>query len=117
MIGQRHQVHIRDSALTLDATNAAYFLHQERLEAHRNVVAVNRVTGSVLNGPNLTYYRGVKGIRDTMEMYASGRPTIDYRSSPPPDSAEPSVVVAYRMRSKRNHRMCGGGRVAVQRSD
>ena len=117
MIGQRHQVHIRDSALTLDATNAAYFLHQERLEAHRNVVAVNRVTGSVLNGPNLTYYRVVKGIRDTLEMYASGRPTIDYRSSPPPDSAEPYVVVADRVRFKGNDRMWGGGKVTIDRSD
>src|SRR6058998_1531811 len=94
MIGQRHLVHIRDSALTLDATTAAYFLRQERLEAHKNVVAVNRSTGSVLRGPNLTYYRIVKGIRDTMEMYASGRPTIDYRTSAPPDSTEPYIVVA-----------------------
>jgi len=117
MIGQRHQVHIRDSALTLDATNAAYFLHQERLEAHRNVVAVNRVTGSVLSGPNLTYYRVVKGIRDTLEMYASGRPTIDYRSSPPPDSAEPYVVVADRVRFKGNDRLWGGGKVTIDRSD
>jgi len=117
MIGQRHLVRIRDSALTLDATNAAYFLHQERLEAHRNVVAVNRVTGSVLRGPNLTYYRVVKGIRDTMEMYASGRPTIDYRSSAPPDSAEPYIVVADRVRFKGNDRMWGGGKATIDRSD
>jgi len=117
MIGQRHLVHIRDSALTLDATTAAYFLHQERLEAHRNVVAVNRATGSVLRGPNLTYYRVVKGIRDTMEMYASGRPTIDYRASAPPDSAEPYVIVADRVRFKGNDRMWGGGKVTIDRSD
>src|SRR5207249_1164912 len=103
MIGQRHLVHIRDSALTLDATTAAYFLRQERLEAHKNVVAVNRSTGSVLRGPNLTYYRIVKGIRDTMEMYASARPTIDYRSSAPPDSAEPYVIVADRLAPHGRH--------------
>jgi len=117
MIGQRHLVHIRDSALTLDATTAAYFLRQERLEAHKNVVAVNRSTGSVLRGPNLTYYRIVKGIRDTMEMYASARPTIDYRSSAPPDSAEPYVIVADRVRFKGNDRMWGGGKVTIDRSD
>ncbi|PYP69315.1 MAG: hypothetical protein DMD36_10500, partial [Gemmatimonadetes bacterium] len=55
MIGQRNPVHIRDTAIALDATTASYFLHQDRLEAHRNVVAVNRNTGSVLRGPNLTY--------------------------------------------------------------
>src|SRR2546430_10301982 len=65
----------------------------------------------------LTYYRIVKGIRDTMEMYASARPTIDYRSSAPPDSAEPYVIVADRVRFKGNDRMWGGGKVTIDRSD
>src|SRR6059036_1629753 len=90
MIGQRNPVHIRDTAITLDATTASYFLRQERLEAHRNVVAVSRATGSVLRGPNLTYYRAARGVRDTVEMYATSRPTIDYRASP--DSGEPYVI-------------------------
>src|SRR5213595_2756863 len=98
MIGQRNPVHIRDTAITLDATTAAYFLRQERLEAHKNVVAVNRNSGSVLRGPNLTYYRAVKGVRDTLEMYASSRPTIDYRAAA--DSGEPYVIVADRVRFK-----------------
>jgi len=45
MIGQKSPVHIRDTAMTLDAVNASYFLGQERLEAHKNVVTVNRKTG------------------------------------------------------------------------
>src|SRR5437773_7413455 len=81
MIGQKNPVHIRDTAITLDATTAAYFLRQERLEAHKNVVAVNRKNGSVLRGPNLTYYRAVNGVRDTLEMYASDRPTIEHHSA------------------------------------
>src|SRR5438046_62761 len=115
MIGQRHLVHIRDTTLTLDAANSSYFLHQERLEAHKNVVAVNRITGSVLRGPNLTYYRALKGVRDTLEMYASGRPTIDYRSNA--DSGEPDVIVGDRVRFKGNDRMWGGGKVTIDRSD
>lgn len=115
MIGQRNIVHIRDTTLTLDATTAAYYLIQERLEAHKNVVAVNRNTGSVLRGPNLTYYRAVSGIRDTLEMYSSGRPTIDYRTTG--DSGEPYVIVADRVRMKGNDRMWGGGRVTIDRSD
>ncbi len=55
MIGQKHPVHIRDTALTLDATTAAYYLRQERLDAHQEVVARNRNPGAVLRGPNLTY--------------------------------------------------------------
>ena len=115
MIGQHNIVHIRDTTLTLDATTAAYYLNQERLEAHRNVVAVNRTTGSVLRGPNLTYYRAVPGIRDTLEMYGSSRPTIDYHATA--DSGEPYVIVADRVRFKGNDRMWGGGRVTIDRSD
>jgi hypothetical protein len=117
MIGQKSPVRIRDTAITLDATTAAYFLRQERLEAHKNVVAVNRNTGSVLRGPNLTYYRAAKGVRDTLEMYASGRPTIDYRSSADSGGGEPYVIVADRVRFKGNDRMWGGGQVTIDRSD
>jgi len=115
MIGQRNPVHIRDTAIALDATTASYFLHQDRLEAHRNVVAVNRNTGSVLRGPNLTYYRAVKGVRDTLEMYASSRPKIEYRSRP--DSGEPYVIVTDRVRFRGNDQMWGGGSATIDRSD
>ena len=101
--------------VTLDASTASYFLRQERLEAHKNVVAVNRNSGSVLRGPNLTYYRAVKGVRDTLELYASSRPTIDYRATP--DSGEPYVIVGDRVRFKGNDRVWGGGRVTIDRSD
>ena len=70
-------VHIRDTALSLDSQTASYYLRSERLEAHKNVVAVSHSTGSILRGPNLTYYRVARGIRDTSEMYATSRPTID----------------------------------------
>src|SRR5882724_8997859 len=117
MIGQKNPVHIRDTAMTLDAVTAAYFLGQERLEAHKNVIAVNRRTGSVLRGPNLTYYRAVRGVRDTLEMFASGRPTIDYRATADSGTVEPYVIVADRVRFKGNDRMWGGGQVTIDRSD
>jgi len=117
MLGQRNPVHIRDTVMILDATTAAYFLRQERLEAHKNVVAVNRKTGSVLRGPNLTYYRAVRGVRDTLEMYASGRPTIEYRAAADTGGGEPYVIVADRVRFKGNDRMWGGGQVTIDRSD
>src|SRR5260370_1920458 len=92
MLGQKNPVHIRDTAMTLDATTAAYFMGQERLEAHKNVIAVNRKTGSGLRGPNLTYYRAVRGVRDTLEMYASGRPSIDYRATADSGGGEPDII-------------------------
>jgi hypothetical protein len=108
-------VHIRDSTMWIDSQTASYYLHQEMLEAHKDVVATNRVTGTVLRGPNLTYYRVARGVRDTTEMFASERPTIDYRTSP--DSGEPTVIVADRVRQKGADRIWCGGQVTVDRSD
>jgi hypothetical protein len=108
-------VQIRDTAVSIDAVTASYFLRQERLEAHKNVVAVSRATGSVLRGPNLTYYRVAKGIRDTAEMYATSRPTITYRATG--DSGEPYVILADRFRMKGNDRIWAGGSATIDRSD
>jgi hypothetical protein len=113
------RVQIRDTALALDARFASYFLRDERLEAHNNVVAVNRRTGSVLRGPNLKYWRAVKGVRDTVEMYATQRPTVEYRQNQAGDTAstEPYIIVADRLRFKGDDRMWAGGRVTIDRSD
>ncbi|MEX2156083.1 MAG: hypothetical protein WD773_04505 [Gemmatimonadales bacterium] len=111
------RVQIRDTGLALDANFASYFLRDERLEARNNVVAVNRRNGSVLRGPNLRYWRAVRGVRDTVEMYATSRPTVEYRSAEEGDSAEPYIIVADRIRFKGDDRMWAGGKVTVDRSD
>jgi hypothetical protein len=112
-------VQIRDTGMALDARLATYYLRDERLEARNNVVAVNRRNGSVLRGPNLRYWRAAPGIRDTTEMYATSRPTVEYRTtdSAGNTAAEPYIIVADRMRFKGEDRMWGGGRVTVDRSD
>ena len=46
-------VHFEDSAVTLDADRATYFLSTERLDAYQNVRLENLETGSVLTGPML----------------------------------------------------------------
>ena len=113
------RVVIRDTGLALDARTASYFLRDERLEAHNNVVAVNRRTGSVLRGPNLRYLRAAKGVRDTVEMYATQRPTVEYRQTQPGDtlSNEPYIIVGDRLRFKGDDRMWAGGKVTIDRSD
>ncbi len=112
-------VQIRDTAFALDARLVRYHLRDERLEAHNSVVAVNRRTGSVLSGPNLNYWRAVPGVRDTVEMYATQRPTVEYRQGVSADSAseEPYIVVADRLRFKGDDRMWAGGKVTIDRSD
>jgi hypothetical protein len=110
-------VRIRDSALALDANLVNYYRLQERLDAHNNVVAVNKSNGSVLRGPNLTYWRAAQGIRDTVEMYATQRPTIEYRGSGVADTVEPYIIIADRVRFKGNDRMWAGGHSTIDRSD
>src|SRR2546426_7406527 len=56
-------------------------------------------------------------LRDTLEMYASGRPTIEYHSSADSGGGEPYVIAADRVRFKGNDRMWGGGQVTIDRSD
>lgn len=115
------RVQIRDTGMTLDARLASYYLRDERLEAHNNVVAVNRRNGSVLRGPNLRYLRAAKGIRDTVEMYATQRPTVEYRQAAPGDAGrgqqEPYIIVADRMRFRGDDRMWAGGKATIDRSD
>ncbi|MBI1967092.1 MAG: hypothetical protein HYS40_03795 [Gemmatimonadetes bacterium] len=110
-------VRMRDTAIALDANFATYYRLDERLDAHNNVVAVNRRTGSVLRGPNLAYYRAAQGIRDTVELRATGRPTIEYRSAADTGAAEPYLIVADRVRFKGDDRMWGGGKVTIDRRD
>jgi hypothetical protein len=113
------RVQIRDTGLALDSRFASYYMREGRLEAHNNVVAVNRSNGSVLRGPNLRYMRAIPGVRDTVEMYATQRPTVEYRQGQPTDSGsqEPYIIVADRIRFKGNDRMWAGGKVTIDRSD
>lgn len=112
------RVKYRDSTLTMDADRGTYYKNRERWEARGKVTTQNLTTGSTLTGPSLDYLRVVKGVRDTLEMYATGRPRIQYF---PTDSggkaAEPYVIVGDRVRFKGNDRIFAGGKVTVDRSD
>jgi hypothetical protein len=113
-------VKYRDSSLTMDANRGTYYKNGERWAARGNVDTKNLETGSTLTGPSLDYYRVVPGVRDTLEMYAVGRPKIHYVESEggaagrPP---EPYLIVADRVRFKGNDRLFAGGKVTIDRSD
>ena len=79
----------------------------------------NLKTGSTLTGPALDYFRVVKGVRDTLEMFATGRPRIQYfadrlrrRSRPSPTSSSPTGCA-----SRADDRIWAGGKVTIDRSD
>ncbi len=117
-------VHFRDTTAVLDADRVTYYLKQERLYAEGRVYTRNLHSGSDLRGPNLDYYRAAPQIRDTVELYATRRPTIHFhsarRDSTPPAAAtdtEAFVIVADRTHMRGNDQMWAGGRVTVDRSD
>ena len=112
------RVKYRDSTITMNADRGTYYKAGERWEARGRVVTENLTNGSTLTGPSLDYYRVVKGVRDTLEMYATGRPRIKYATSGPAGQpAEPYLIVADRVRFKGNDRIFGGGKVTIDRSD
>jgi hypothetical protein len=112
-------VKYRDSTLSMDASFGTYRKDGERWEARGNVDTKNLKTGSTLTGPSLDYYRVVPGVRDTLEMYAVGRPKIHYveADSGGGQKLEPYVIVADRVRFKGSDRIWAGGKVTIDRSD
>jgi hypothetical protein len=111
-------VQYRDSTLTMNADNGTYYKAGEKWEARGRVATNNLRTGSKLTGPALDYYRVVKGVRDTLEMFATGRPRIEYTSADPgAQPGEPYIIVADRVRMKGNDRLWAGGKVTIDRSD
>jgi len=111
-------VKYRDSTLTMDADRGTYYRNGEKWEARGRVTTRNLKTGSTLTGPALDYFRVVKGVRDTLEMFATGRPRIQYATTPAgAKPAEPYVIVADRTRLRGNDRLWAGGKVTIDRSD
>lgn len=111
-------VKYEDSITTQTAEHGTYYRNGDRWEARGTVSTVNRKDGSTLVGPSVDYSRAIPGVRDTLELYAVGRPTI--HSFPRDTGAakpEPYVIVADRVRMKGNDRTWAGGNVTIDRSD
>jgi hypothetical protein len=110
-------VRYEDTSMVMTADRGTYYRSGERWEARGNVVTRNSA-GSTLRGPSLDYFRAIPAQRDTVEVFATGRPTIDYV---PRDTAgatqEPYVIVGDRVRMKGEDRLWAGGRVTIDRSD
>jgi len=111
-------VKYRDSTLTMDADHGTYYRNGEKWEARGRVTTKNLKTGSTLTGPALDYFRVVKGVRDTLEMFSTGRPRIQYATTPAgAKPGEPYIIVADRVRLKGSDQLWAGGKVMIDRSD
>jgi lipopolysaccharide export system protein LptA len=110
-------VDFSDSTAQLRSERASYFLADERLEATGNARLTNRLTGSVLRGPQLTYRRRVSGVRDTTELTACSRPTVEYRSERDTAGAEPYRIVGDCVLLHGDNAASARGHVTIDRSD
>ncbi|MBA3659480.1 MAG: hypothetical protein H0W67_07775, partial [Gemmatimonadales bacterium] len=111
-------VKYRDSTLSMDADFGTYFKAGEKWEARGRVNTRNLRTGSTIVGPALDYFRELRGVRDTFEMFSTGRPRVAYASLDSAGSAsDPYVIVGDRIRARGNDRLWAGGKVTVDRSD
>lgn len=111
-------VKYRDSTLTMDADRGTYRKNGEKWEARGRVTTRNLVNGSTLTGPALDYYRVVKGVRDTLVMFSTGRPRIGYATiTPGLKPGEPYIIVADRVRLRGSDQLWAGGKVTINRSD
>lgn len=108
----------RDSTMNVDADRVTYRKTGERWEARGNVLSRSVTSGSTIRGPSVDYLRRVAGVRDTFEVFAAGRPHVEYFAR---DSAnerrEPYVILADRLHALGEDRMWGAGRVTIDRSD
>jgi len=112
------QARYRDSTLATDADQIVYHQAGARWEAQGRVFTRNLLTGSTLRGPTVDYYRAVPGGRPQPEMYAVGRPRIEYAVRDSTGAAqEPYVIVADRVRMIGEDKMWAGGRSEIDRSD
>lgn len=108
-------VQYRDSTVAMDADRGTYFKAGDRWEARGNVRTRNLQNGSELTGPAMDYLRPLPVVRPEAEVFATGRPTIIFRSTSPGE--EPFKVVADRVRFRGNDRIWTGGTSQVSRSD
>ena len=112
------RVHFQDSASVLDADRITYYIRQERLYATGNVFTRNLAGGSEMRGPNLDYYRAVPPIRDTIQLIATGRPTIKFvpaADSARGDTSNAFIIIADRTTMRHTDRMWGSGKVVIDR--
>lgn len=94
-----------------------YFQADERLLAVGNVEAT-LPSGSIMRGPQATYYRAVKGMRPAAKLEAVQRPRLwlSQRDSTG-TQAEPVQITANQITTDNDSLVYAGGKVEITRSD
>lgn len=86
-------VKYREAKYAIDAKRVTYFKAEERLLFQDSVHAVLTEDAATLDGPQLEYFRPVRGVRDRQRVVATQRPRLTYIEKDSAGRDQPPVVV------------------------
>ena len=86
-------VKYREAKYAIDADRVTYFRAEERLLFQGNVHAVMTKDAATLDGPQLEYFRPVRGIRDKERVLATQRPKLTYVEKDSAGRDQPPIIV------------------------
>ena len=110
-------VHYNEPRAKLESRRLTYFMTDERLYAEGDVF-VTLPSGTTMKGPNVEYFRAVKGVRPQSRMWAPQRSLtklVQKDSTGKPQ--EPVLVQADRTLGMNDSLVFLGGRVTIDRTD
>jgi hypothetical protein len=107
-----------DETAKVTSDFGTYYKDNERWDATGNVVYLNTVDGSKLEGPMATYQRRIRGVHEQEEVYADRRPTLTLSARDSTNrQEEPYIIIADRIRMRGRDLMWAGGNVSIDRTD
>ena len=86
-------VKYREAKYAIDAKRVTYFKTEERLLFQDSVHAVMTDDAATLDGPQLEYFRAVRGLRDRERVIATQRPKLTYIEKDSLGQNQPPIVV------------------------
>jgi lipopolysaccharide export system protein LptA len=110
-------VRYTEPRVRVTSNQMSYFQADERLLATGNVEAT-LPSGSIMRGPQATYYRAIKGLRPAAKLEAVQRPRLwlSQRDSTG-KQGEPVQVTANQITTDNDSLVYAGGKVEITRSD
>jgi len=86
-------VKYRETKYAIDADRATYFRAEERLLFQGNVHAVMTRDAATLDGPQLEYFRPIRGLRDKERVLATQRPKLTYIEKDSAGKDQPPITI------------------------
>lgn len=111
-------VKYREAKYAIDAKRVTYFKTEERLLFQDSVHAVMTQDAATLDGPQLEYFRAVRGLRDRERIVATQRPRLTYIEKDSLGRDQPPVVVlANTIVGEGDSTFVANGDVRIERTD